>query len=79
MGYYSGQKRISCFHCGGKLIPSTKSDVMGNADNPIHIQIYKCVDCGNETQIPVYETKTELGDMESVTKSIDEVHSDKLA
>lgn len=42
------QKRKPCFHCGGKLIPINDSDII----NDIIIQIYKCIDCGNETKIP---------------------------
>ena len=49
--YYDNRdstRKRSCFHCEGKLIPTHESDIINN----ILIQIYKCVDCGNETRIP---------------------------
>lgn len=51
--YYSGPKKISCFHCGGKLIPTNDSDVMVNMDLVIDIQIYRCIDCGMENKIAI--------------------------
>jgi len=70
-------KKKSCFHCNGKLVPTTKNDVMGSPDNIIHIQIYNCIDCGLETKIPVYpESPMTLGDDELLMKNIDELHND---
>ncbi len=41
-------RRRSCFHCKGKLFPTKEYNICNN----ILIQIYKCVDCGNNTNIP---------------------------
>ncbi len=49
--YYDNRdstRKKPCFHCGGKLIPTNDSDILKD----ILIQIYKCIDCGNETKIP---------------------------
>lgn len=71
--------RTSCIHCGGKLKPSNESDLMGSADNPIHIQIYYCLDCGMRVKIPVPKTHTRLGDESLLMKSPDEIHNDEDA
>ncbi len=72
-------RRITCIRCSGKLKPTNQSDLMGNADQPIHVQIYQCVDCGFENHIPVYEPCTRLGDESLLMKSPDESHNDKYA
>ena len=70
----------SCPKCGSYMTPTPKSDLMGSADLPIHIQIYKCQGCFNEIKIPEYpETQTRLGDPDLLMKSPDDVHNDKGA
>ena len=74
--YYSESKRVDCFHCGGKLIPTNDSDTMTTGDIIIDIQIYKCIDCGNRTKIPVYpESQTTILDEIPVPTFIDEKHN----
>lgn len=73
-------KRTNCFQCGGNLIPSVKTDIIGWGENTIIIQLYKCVDCDLETRIPVYEqSATVLGDPELVMESSDKIHNHRLA
>ena len=56
-------KRKSCFHCGGKLIPTNNSDVMSNMGAIIDIQIYRCIDCHQITKIPTRaDSQTSIAD-----------------
>jgi len=69
-----------CPRCGGKLRPTPKSDLMGSADLPIHIQIYKCIGCLNEIEVPEYpKPQTRLGNPDLLMKSPDEIHNDEGA
>lgn len=69
----------NCPKCGSYMTPTPKSDLMGNADNPIHIQIYKCQGCFTEIKIPEYPEHARLGDPDLLMKSPDEVHNDEDA
>lgn len=61
----------------GFLLPTNETDLIGSADLPIHIQIYKCSFCGSRTKIPeIPESSCRLGNEELLMKSPDEAHDD---